>query len=842
MVYKNETGTYLVLPIISFGNVILAPEPSRGYDQNQTALYHNGTVPPTHQYLAFYFWLKKDFGADAMVRFGRHGTVAWLPGKTGTGLDCENCWPAIMTQDIPVVYPFTVEGIGEGVLPKRRCNALMIDHLTPPIIAAGLYGNLSKLHPKIHLYDEAEDLQLKKEYRNTIIKLYRDLNFEDDLNVSADYLRNATEEEFDGFVVHGRLHLYLHELAGDFMPYGLHIFGAAPDADWKVIAMVKSMLGDEFVEHVGELYPDPHDLNPAHANCTVLGDLLNETILNQASPESAQMKILGNVSASITEDLNVSRVYAENIRKCIIEIPRTLDALDGRYIPSGMGGDPINNPDVLPTGRNFYAFDPRIVPTEEAERVGVYLTDELISKHRNATGEYPKKVAFMLWATHTTQDKGVMEAQILHLLGVRPVRDKKGYVTGVELIGAGELGRPRIDVVVTTTALYLDLYRCRLDILDKAVRLAHSANDTENYVRIDSDAIYASLTATGNCTEEEARDLSLCRIFAQEPGNHHNSEQHALLASGTWDNESALADTYLGTFSHVYGVGKNGEEHLRSLYADNLNGSEIAMFRRGSNVGDLIHDDDYFGYFGGLGLAIRSIGGETPKMWINNLENPEKPKMETLRESLSRDTRTRYFNPKWIRGMQEHGAAGAREFARFHEHLFGWDVSDPESVTENMWNEAYDVYVRDKYDLGLAEWFNESNPYAYQAITARMLEAARKEYWNPPEEVKQALAEEYQKSVDEYGVACCHHTCGNPFLDEYREGILSAPGMELPDPGGDKAIPGSKELEEVVGQVIELTEFKTDITFSGMEMTGLIAVFLTLVLLYVGFRYKYKKR
>lgn len=746
MVYDGK----IVLPVIRFGNVIIAPEPSRGYAQDQRALYHSGNMPPTHQYLAFYFWLGKDFGADAAIHFGRHGTVAWLPGKTGHGLDHDNCWPAIVSQDIPVIYPFTIEG-SEGLLPKRRQGALIISHLTPPVTVSGLYGDLALLHNKIHGHETTTDENVKEEYRKSIIQLVKDLKLYEDININMD---NASSD-FKGFL--DAIHLYLHDIESEFIPYGLHVFGVPPKYE-KLTNTVQSLLGYKF-----RTYMENNNLSDEK-----IQELLRKVILEGRCPEDAQNSVFGHVSAGMTEYLKLAIEYADRINKCTLEITRTLAALRGKYIPPGRCGDPVINPDVLPTGTNFFSFDPREIPSDEAWRVGVRLAQDTLERYKKETGDYPKKIAFMLWATHTQQDKGVMEAAILYLLGVERVPDKgfRNYITDVKLIE--NLTRPRIDVVITTTALYQNMYRCRLDLLNKAVKLAANAtNDTQaNFVRESSEAIYNALIMKGH-SEEEARKLSMMRVFSPELGNHRNAMQHALLMSGTWDNERELAETYIGTFGNVHEGADNDTTHLPDLFRLNLDGSEIAMFRRIVNVNDLLSDDDYFGYFGGLGLTIRSITGRDPKMWIMNLENPGNPKIESLGESLHRDVRSTYFNPKWIKAMQEHGPAGAGQMTDFVSNLFGWDVASPGAVTNNMWNEAYDVYIKDKHDLGLNNWFSRTNPFTRQAMMAVMLEAIRKGYWEADGSIATALANEIAQDVIQYGVSCDHHTCGNPKLLEY---------------------------------------------------------------------------
>lgn len=593
MVYENETGKYLVIPKLSFGNVLLAPQPTRGWLQNESVLYHDKELAPHHQNIAFYLWLKKDYGADAIVHFGTHGTLEWLPGKE-TALSVKECWPAILIQDLPVVYPYIMDNVGEGTQAKRRGNAVIVDHLTPPIVASGLYGNFSLLHEKIHQYLGAEGA-LKLEYRNTITELYENLSLSEDLGVTVEELRAMNESDFEYFI-NGELHLHLHELADEFIPYGLHILGSPP-VDWKLLSMVESMLGNNFSDHIAEVYPDPHELNPAHGNCTVTEVLLREVILNGTDPVVAQEKVLGhgNVSSNVTADLNTAKVYAENLTKCTIEIPRILDGLAGRYVPPKTGNDPIRNPDALPTGNNFHSFDPRLIPTKEAWAVGKVVADSLLSQYKEEhNGTFPNKSAFVLWSIETMRHQGVMESQILYLLGTRPVWDSRGRVEDVELIPSSELERPRIDVLISTSGLYRDTFPNKVKLLDKAVRLAAQAeNDTyPNYVEENSDAIYEWLIKN-NYTESEARSLSMARVFAMSPGNYGVGLENAIAASNTWENETKLANFFINRMGYIYGEDGWGVPNV-DLFRQNLADVEVAAHSRSSNLFGVLDTDDTF--------------------------------------------------------------------------------------------------------------------------------------------------------------------------------------------------------------------------------------------------------
>jgi len=1017
MVYENESGKYFVIPKITVGNILVAPQAARGFSQNDTLLYHDQTMPPSHQYIAFYLWLKNGYDADAIVHFGRHGTQEWLQGK-GTSLSIKTCWPAILIQDIPVVYLYEVGGIGEGIMAKRRGNAVMVDHATPAIVSAGLYGNLTLLHDKMHFYETEKENgndNSSAEYKKSIIDIYADLNFEHEFNVSADDLWEMNKTEFDNFILYGPVHDYLHEIASEYMPYGLHILGEQMD-DEGLIAMVRSMLGGNFGEHIAaaNLCEDPDDLSPAHSP-NLLDELLDDVLVNGTDPmdllidrfnityssgefianttcdgsgeynlsmvkdgkyalyalketdggwltgneyitiqdgqalsgvrlnlsknatgtknieleyiiellennppvskptgagtifgnityspmgpllevpnatvvvkkdnnilevgisdstgnytfsnlpdgkyvvtafyhsvskygdswyiatknveindgtannidinmekdergEAQNLNsLLGQVSGKIysnetgnivpecnvviiqrlsdeqmmvVEDLNLAVRYAENIRGCIIEIPAMIDALDGKYIPPALGDDPLRSPEVLPTGKNFYAFNPNIVPTKEAWNVGTKLVDAFLDEWVERNGEYPRKVGFVLWSGESFRHKGVMESEILYMMGVRPEWDSMGKVIGVELIPENDLKRPRIDAVVTMSGIYRDNWKWQVQLMDRAARLAAQADNStyDNYVKENSEIIYNALMKTGNYTEDDARELSRCRLFGPDEGSWGvGGFREAVSASGTWEEESKLANLYIDSMSYAYGDSIWGNLD-GNVFRQVLSDTDAVLFSRSGNDGrgsGSVVFDHVYEFFGGFGMAVREVSGATPQMYIVNLKDPDNAVVETFAEFLARDLRAKYYNEKWILGMMQHDYAGASEIDSVLEDFWGLAVTLPDEITDDMWKEFYDVYVMDKYDLGLEDWFDEENPWARQSINARMLEAVHKGYWTPSDpNVVENLVREYVESVADNGVTCCHHTCGNPLLDEYISGLMSIPGLSAED-------------------------------------------------------------
>jgi cobaltochelatase CobN len=801
MVYEGDSGDrFVVIPKIEISdNVILAPQPTRGWLQDNDALYHASDLPPHHQYIAFYLWLQNEFNADVMVNMGRHGTVEWLPGKE-FGLFREE-WPALMAGDIPVVYPYVMDGMGEGMQAKRRGNAVIIDHLIPPVVRSGSYGNYSELNDKITQYNAlSSDPDMQEKRFNEIINLTYQLHLDERVNMT--HAESENDEIRDHFL--DELDDVLRELRTTSMPYGLHILGNAPMGE-QLSEMVCSMLGQDFKDKVS-LYNTSEDA-PV---------LLLDLVLNQEmSFNESQEQVLGpgNTSTTMDDYLSTATGYADKLHQSENETSQVLNAMDGRYVKPNLGGDPILRPDALPSGSNFYAFDEQLIPTKQAWNLGKKMANETMEAYTpEIDGDYPQKTAFILWAGESTRHEGVMESEILYLLGVRPVWDDDGdEVEDVELIPSSELGRPRIDVLIQISGLYRDTFPHKVELIDKAVYLAYNAPnngydgtkdekrpiaeyisydpvENTNYVRENTNNIYDSLNATLQ-NETASMNIALLRIFGPEDGSYGTGMANAVSASDTWENNTELADLYMDRMSNAYGEYVWGEsmEEIASrwdvadgsidneeVFEDNLEDVGAIVHSRSSNTYGAMDTDDFFQYFGGLNLVVSEASGMTPETYVMNLQNPDAEKIETLSTYLSREIVTRYLNPGWIEGMQQHGFEGAGMMGDFLENLWGWEALNPDLIDDYVWDDVYDTY----FTGDNSEWIKGTNSYEYQSMTARMLETARKGGWDASDEQLKSLVSEYVETVAETGdVTCCHHTCGNPALQEYVDGYLSMPGV-----------------------------------------------------------------
>ncbi|WP_440946045.1 cobaltochelatase subunit CobN [Methanosarcina sp. T3] len=776
MTYENGSGKYFVIPTIQLGNINFIPQPTRSKLSDESLTYHNSSIPPTHQYLATYFWINNVYDADAIIHFGTHGTQEWLPGNE-VGL-WRYDYPSLMVAETPVVYPYIMDNVGEGTQAKRRGNTVIIDHLTPPIVEAGLYGDLATMHEKIHNYEDAKDdneTEMMALYRNSTIQLYNNLSLGEDLGVSTDELSAMTGNEFGSFL-DNVLHEYLHELQSELMPYGLHVFGVAPE-DEKLVCMVKSMLGDDFTDHIYAVLPgdsgdEEERENEADSDALLL---LNATLLNGTNVSTAQLEILNLTDDSITSDLELATVYASNLALATREIDQTLRALDAEYIEPGTGNDPIRNPDALPTGKNFYSFDQRTIPDEETEAMGRAVINTWLDSYYAENGTYPNKVAFVLWSVETMRHEGLMEAQIYELLGVKLNRTS-GRITGFEVIPEEEMTHPRIDVLLVPSGLYRDTFPYQLELMDNAVRMVADLNETNetNYVRMNSLMIESAMLESGY-NESVAHYISRSRIFSEAEGTYGTGVTEAVEASDTWENTSEIADLFISRMSNVYGADVWGDNY-EDVFKLNLMEVDTAIHSDTSNLYGLMDNDDYYQYLGGLGLAVKTLSGVAPSMFVADFTSVDNPEIITLGEAFSKELTARYLNPNWLNGMMEYDYAGAREMMKAVEYMWGWEATTPDLVTDSDWDKIYETMILDSQNVGVDE-FLKKNAYQYQSITARMIETIRKDSWDASDEVLQNLVKEYVESVVKDGVTCCHHTCGNALLDEYVQGVMSVPGV-----------------------------------------------------------------
>ncbi|HEY3517621.1 MAG TPA: cobaltochelatase subunit CobN, partial [Gammaproteobacteria bacterium] len=496
---------------------------------------------------------------------------------------------------------------------------------------------------------------------------------------------------------------------------------------------------------------------------------------------------------------NDAKVLAEDMNARIVESgPRELASLvrglDGGFVPVGGGGEPIRNPDSYPTGKNFYGIDPGKVPKRASWELGVKLADEMLKKHLEEHGRYPEKVSFVIWGDETMRHEGVLESQIFWLLGTRPVWNDRDKVVDVEVIPSSELKRPRVDIVIASAAE--GMFNNVTLLMDKAVQEVKALEETENFVRKHYLATRATLIAAGY-SEEDADRRAGVRIFDEPPGTFNLNTSKIAEASGTWNSDAGLGDDYLRKMGHGFGNGFWGEP-MEDVFRLALSGTEKVVHSSSTMLYGALDNDDFYMYMGGLASAVRNLDGQSPELVVTNTRDPGNAKMSSIDEFIGSEFRSRYVNPTWIEGMKKEGYAGAGAMRELVEYLWGWDATVSETVDDAMWQETFDVYVQDKHNLDLKRFFDDKSPFAFQDIAARMLETARKGYWQADDETRATLVREYFESVAKHGVGCSDNTCGNAQLLEYV--VEQARAANVPAPAIDAFV---AEVERATGAPIE---------------------------------------
>ena len=735
----------IVLAALRAGNVVVMVQPPRGFGANPVAIYHDPDLPPSHHYLAAYHWLRDEFAAHAVVHVGKHGNLEWLPGKT-TGLSA-GCAADAAIGDIPLIYPFLVNDPGEGTQAKRRAHATLIGHLVPPMARAESYGDIARLeqlldeHAQIAALDPAKLPAIRAQIWTLIqaAKLDHDLGLDD----------RPHDAEFDDFILH--VDGWLCEVKDAQIRDGLHVLGAAPEGAARVnlvlaILRARQMWGGQahalpgLREALGYAEKSGHrtDADSIEAQARTLVEAMEAAGWDPAAvPGVVTAALAADVPAAAAAVTAVLAFAATEVVPRLAgttdEIGRTLHALDGGFVPAGPSGSPLRGlVNVLPTGRNFYSVDPRAVPSRLAWETGQAMADSLLERYLADTGGYPDSVGLSVWGTAAMRTSGDDVAEVLALLGVRPVWDEASRrLSALEPIPLTELGRPRIDVTVRISGFFRDAFPHVVTALDDAVRLVAGLDEPadQNYVRAHAQA---DLAAHG----DERRATT--RIFGAKPGSY-GAGMLQLIDARNWRDDADLAEVYAVWGGFAYGRGLDGRQAR-----DDMERAYRRIAVAAHNTDTLEHDiadsDDYFQYHGGMIATVRALAGRAPRAYIGDSTRPDTVRTRSLAEETARVFRARVVNPRWVGAMQRHGYKGAFELAATVDYLFGYDATA--GVVEDwMYEQLAQTYVRDE---SMREFFARSNPWALHGIAERLLEAADRKLWGAPEpETLAALRQAY---------------------------------------------------------------------------------------------------
>lgn len=758
-------GGRLMVAGLRFGLTFVGIQPARGYQVDPSAVYHDPDLVPPHGYLAFHFWLRHAFAADAVIHVGKHGNLEWLPGK-GVGLSAQ-CWPDALLGPLPNIYPFIVNDPGEGAQAKRRTQAVIIDHLMPPLTRAEIYGPLRHLEQLADEFYEAQllDPRRARELQRDILELVkanhidRELQLEGQLDDAALWLP--------------RLDTYLCDLKESQIRDGLHIFGQSPQARLRIdtlLALLRVERGDgrggnasllRALAKAFELGFDPLDSDlgqawsgprPASLQALLQGvwrtcgdtrerlELFALQIIEQALHGSVALPA-GDQWQSVKQVIaTLQAQVAPQLDGCgAAEMNGLLAALSGRFVPAGPSGAPSRGRlDVLPTGRNFYTVDVRNLPTATAWRLGFASANLILERHLQDHGDHLRQLGLSVWGTATMRTGGDDIAQAMALMGVRPVwASGSQRVDDFEILPISLLDRPRVDVTLRVSGFFRDAFGNLIRLFDAAVQAVAALDEPDDLnplaarVRLER----ASLQAQGLDAEQAARQAGW-RVFGAKPGAYGAGVQNAI-DGRLWHGREDLAEVYLNHGGYAYGGSDEGTP-ARAEFARRLSQVQAVLQNQDNHEHDLLDSNDYYQFQGGMLAASETLAGSTVASYHGDHSQVDRPRIRTLKEELNRVIRARALNPKWIDGAKRHGYKGAFEMAATVDNLFAFDATT-HLIDDHHYQSLADAYV---LDPATRDFMREHNPEALRDLTERLLEAQQRGLWQDPGEYREALEEQ----------------------------------------------------------------------------------------------------
>jgi cobaltochelatase CobN len=712
----------IVLAALRDENIVVMVQPPRGFGANPVAIYHDPDLPPSHHYLAAYRWIADEFKADAVVHVGKHGNLEWLPGKN-VGMSASDGTDAALG-DLPLIYPFLVNDPGEGTQAKRRAHATLVDHLIPPMARAESYGDIARLEQLLdeHANIAALDPAKLPAIRAQIWTLIQAAKMDHDLGMA----HRPDDEEFDDFIMH--IDGWLCEVKDVQIRDGLHILGAAPVGEARinlVLAMLRAR--QMWAGKVAALPGLREALGLAEDASTADTDEVEASARALVTAMEERGWPTSGIS-DLSDDADVLRVLQFAATEIVPRLARTTDeithvlhALDGGYVPAGPSGSPLRGLiNVLPTGRNFYSVDPKAIPSSLAWETGQAMADSLLERYRaDHDGEWPKSIGISAWGTSAMRTAGDDIAEILALIGVRPVWDPASRrVTGLEAIPSVELGRPRIDVTVRISGFFRDAFPHVVAMLDDAFTMVAALDEPDNHVR------EHALRDQGEHGDWRRATM---RIFGSRPGAY-GAGILPLMDSRNWRDDADLAEVYAVWGGFAYGRDLDGVP-ARPDMENAYRRIDVAAKNIDTREHDIIDSDDYFQYHGGMIATVRALTGKAPAAYIGDNTNPDQARTRSLTEETARIFRARVVNPRWIAAMRRHGYKGAFELAATVDYLFGYDATAG-VVTDWMYEQLAASYVLDPENQ---KFMRESNPWALHGISERLLEAAERKLWESPD-------------------------------------------------------------------------------------------------------------
>jgi magnesium chelatase subunit H len=782
--HLNTDGKDLLVYGLNMGNVFIGVQPSFGYEGDPMRLLFSKSASPHHGFAAYYTYVEKVFNADAVLHFGTHGSLEFMPGKQ-VGMSGD-CYPDRLISQIPNLYYYAANNPSEATIAKRRSYAATISYLTPPAENAGLYKGLKELGELVSSYQNLrENSQRGAAIVNSIVSAARTCNLDKDIKdlpQETDDAKNLDIEQRDTVV--GKVYRRLMEIESRLLPCGLHTVGVPPTAEEAIATLVNiagidrpedkikslpRLIAESVGRDIEDLYKNANsgkltdvallqkvtEAQRAAVRALVERSTDGEGRVKEVAPFMKQglnflsgmtggtpwKKSLSEFGFTITEDeLTPLFDYLEFCLKQIVadnEVGALMEALDGKYIVPGPGGDPIRNPDVLPTGKNMHGLDPQSIPTSAAVDVARTVVDRLLGRMKADSGAYPQSVAFTLWGTDNIKTYGESLAQVLMLLGVRPVPDSLGRVNKLELIPLEDLSRPRIDVVVTCSGVFRDLFINQMNLLDRAVKMAAEAEEPEemNYVR-------AHALAQAKEFKISIRDAAT-RVFSNAAGSY-SANVGLTLENGGWENEGQLQEQFLNRKGYAYNADKPGELELQSdIFKASLKTVDLTFQNLDSSEISLTDVSHYFDSDPTKLIGTLRDDKKKPNSFIADTTTAN-AQVRTLAETVRLDARTKLLNPKFYEGMLNSGYEGAREITKRLKNTMGWSATSGE-VDNFIYEDANETFIKDE---AMRQRMLDTNPNAFRDMVTTFLEANGRGYWDTSDENLELLQELYQEVED----------------------------------------------------------------------------------------------
>ncbi|MGB3385773.1 MAG: cobaltochelatase subunit CobN [Marinomonas sp.] len=763
----------MMLAGIRLGETFVGIQPARGFNLDLAANYHDPDLIPPHSYLAFYFWLRHVYKVDAFVHVGKHGNLEWLPGK-GTALS-DQCWPDIALGPMPHFYPFIVNDPGEGAQAKRRTQAVIIDHLMPPMTRSETYGEMAELENLVDEYYQAMGMDVRREtwLREQILKKVQETHLLEELTGIESGDDGAVLEET---VLEG-LDTYLCEIKEAQIRHGLHRLGELPEDDKladTLVALLRLPRGSEITSK-GILHALMADLDLQRDNFDPMQSTRTPWLGHQPRALLEVSKADWRTHADTKErlellakDLVLSHLIGNNPvdgvaqslpqtaellahSKCSLmvaltqsahnEIQALLTGLAGGFIPPGPSGAPTRGRlDTLPTGRNFFSVDNRAIPSPAAWAIGQQSAEALIQRHLQEEGDYPKDLGLSVWGTATMRTGGDDIAQAFALMGVRPIwAPGSNRVTDFEILSCMQLGRPRVDVTLRVSGFFRDAFANVMRLYDAAVQAIAEFEEpgNGNTIRANVEARKSTLLAQGMSAEQASRQASY-RVFGSKPGAYGAGLQ-GLIDERCWDTKADLAEAYVNWGGYAYGSNNDGSQgegvEAKSAFVERLSQLDAVVQNQDNREHDILDSDDYYQFQGGMTNAVTEFSGQAPSVYHSDHSNPTVPKIRTLKEELNRVVRSRVLNPKWIEAMQSHGYKGAFEMTATVDYLFAYDATT-DVVADYQYEQVTDRLLLDPDNQA---FMRDNNPHALEEMGERLLEAIQRGMWQNAEHHREQI-------------------------------------------------------------------------------------------------------